>query len=209
MVNNYDPLARYYDFLSRLVYGRTQVDAQIQMLDQVRPGDKLLIVGGGTGWILETLAALYPDGLQITYVEPSKVMIRLARRRKRGGHNVSFVELPIEQFFTEERFDCILTGFLFDNFNQEHTEATIRALDTVLVDGGHWLNADFYYTAKRGTWWQWLMLQSMYWVIGGIVRVEAHKLPNMEACFGAVGYAVVRRTFYFRGFIQGVVYRKR
>jgi ubiquinone/menaquinone biosynthesis C-methylase UbiE len=128
MVNNYDPLARYYDFLSRLVYGRTQVDAQVQMLDQVRPGDKLLIVGGGTGWILETLAALYPNGLQITYVEPSKVMIRLARRRKRGGHTISFVELPIEQFVTDERFDCILTGFLFDNFSQEHTEATIRAL---------------------------------------------------------------------------------
>jgi len=208
MVNNYDPLARYYDFLSRLVYGRTQVDAQVQMLDQVRPGDKLLIVGGGTGWILETLAALYPNGLQITYVEPSKVMIRLARRRKRGGHTISFVQLPIEQYVTDERFDCILTGFLFDNFSQERTEATVRSLDKVLVVGGHWLNADFYYTPKRGTWWQWLLLRSMYWIVGGIVRVEAHKLPDMEACFGAVGYEVVRRTSYFRGFIQGVIYRK-
>ncbi|HEV2479976.1 MAG TPA: class I SAM-dependent methyltransferase [Puia sp.] len=208
MVNNYDPLARYYDFLSRLVFGQTQVDAQVEMLDQVRPGDRVLIVGGGTGWILEKLVALYPDGLQITYVESSKVMIRLARRRKRGGHSVSFVQLPIEQLVTDERFDCILTGFLFDNFKQGHAEAIVRSLDNVLVNGAHWLNADFYYAPKGGTWWQWLLLHSMYWIVGGICRVEAKDLPDMEVCFGAVGYKVVRRSFYYQGFIQAVVYEK-
>lgn len=208
MVNNYDPLARYYDFLSRLIYGRTQIDAQIQMLDQVRPGDRLLIVGGGTGWILEKLAEMYPEGLQITYVDPSRVMMRLARRRRRGGLSISFVQQPIEEFTTGGRFDCILTGFLFDNFRQEHVEGIIRRLDALLVNGGYWLNADFYYTPKGGTWWQWLMLHSMYWIIGSICRVEASKLPDMEVCFAAVGYEVVRRAFYYQGFIQGVVYRK-
>ena len=208
MVNNYDPVARYYDLLSRLVFGRTEIDAQVEMLDHVRPGDKVLIVGGGTGWILEKLAALYPDGLHITYVESSRAMMRLARKRKRGGHSVSFVELPIEQFVSDERFDCILTGFLFDNFRQEHAEAIVRNLDTVLVAGGYWFNADFHYTPKGSAWWQWLLLHSMYWVVRWICRVEADRLPDMEVCFGTVGYEVVRRSFYYQGFIQSVIYRK-
>ena len=208
MPNNYDPVARYYDFLSQLVFGRTEIDAQVELLDQVRPGDNLLIVGGGTGWILEKLAAIYPDGLQITYVECSQAMMALARKRKWGGHCVSFVQLPIEEFVTDERFDCILTGFLFDNFRQEHAEGVVRNLDTLLVDGGHWLFADLYYPRRGGKWWHGLLLDSMYLAARLICRVEADRLPDMEVCFEEVGYFAVRRAFYYQGFIQSVAYRK-
>jgi ubiquinone/menaquinone biosynthesis C-methylase UbiE len=208
MPNNYDPVARYYDFLSQLVFGRTEIDAQVEMLDQVRPGDKLLIVGGGTGWILEKLAALFPEGLQITYVECSQVMMALARKRNWGSHCVSFVQLPIEEFTTDERFDCILTGFLFDNFRQENAEQIVRGLDAVLVAGGHWLFADLYYPPRGGRWWQGLLLRSMYWAARLICRVEANRLPDMEVCFEAVGYFAARRAFYYQGFIQSVVYKK-
>jgi ubiquinone/menaquinone biosynthesis C-methylase UbiE len=207
-MNNYDPVARYYDFLSQLVFGRTEIDAQVELLDRVRPGDKLLIVGGGTGWILEKLAAIYPDGLQITYVESSRVMMALARKREWAGHSVSFVQLPIEQFVTDERFDCILTGFLFDNFRQEQAEQTVRGLDGLLLGGGYWLFADLHYPPKGGTWWQGLLLRSMYWAARWICRVEANRLPDMEVCFEAVGYKVMRRAFYYQGFIQAVVYKK-
>lgn len=209
MANNYDPVARYYDFLSQLVFGKTEINAQVEMLDQVRPGDKLLIVGGGTGWILEKLAAVFPDGLEITYVESSRVMMALAKKRKIGRLSVSFVTQPIEQYVTGERFDCILTGFLFDNFSQELAERIVRNLDVLLVDGGYWLFAELHYSSEGGKWWHGMLLWSMYWAARWICRVEADRLPDMDACFGAVGYEVVRRSFYYRGFIMGVVYRKR
>jgi SAM-dependent methyltransferase len=209
MANNYDPVARYYDCLSRLVFGRTEIDAQVELLDRVRPGDKLLIVGGGTGWILEKLAAIYPDGLQITYVESSRVMMALAQKRKWGGHCVSFVTQPVEQFVTGERFDCILTGFLFDNFSQELASRIVHRLDALLVEGGYWLYADLYYPPKGGTWWHGLLLRSMYWAARWICRVEANGLPDMEGCFADAGYFAVCRAFYYQGFIQSVVYEKR
>jgi len=209
MSNNYDPVARYYDPLSRLVFGHTEIEAQVDMLDQVKPGDHLLIIGGGTGWILEKLAAIYPDGLHITYVEPSRVMMALARKRNWGGHSVFFVQQPIEHFVTTGRFDCILTGFLFDNFHQEHAETIVHSLDNVLHPGGSWLNADFYYPPRGGSWWHGALLYAMYLAARWICRVEANRLPDVEACFETLGYTVARRAFYYQGFIQAVIYRKR
>src|ERR1700761_5576970 len=114
MVNNYDSVARYYDGLSRLVFGRTEIDAQLGLLRYVKPGDRLLIVGGGTGWILEDMGRIFPEGVSITYVEPSGQMMAIARRRNWGKSVVRFVQMPIEEFATFERYDCILTGFVFD-----------------------------------------------------------------------------------------------
>jgi ubiquinone/menaquinone biosynthesis C-methylase UbiE len=208
MPNNYDPVARYYDLLTQLVFGQTEIDAQVGLLRFVEAGSRLLIVGGGTGWILEKIEALCPPGLLITYVEPSAVMMALARKRKWGGNRVSFVPLPVERFVTDERFDCILTGFLFDNFRQEKAAQVVRELDGLLVGGGHWLFADLYYSPKVGPWWQGWLLRSMYWSARLICGVEANRLPDMEGVFGAVGYAVVCTSVYYRGFIRSVVYRK-
>lgn len=207
-MNNYDPVARYYDFLTQLVFGKTEINAQVEMLDRVRPGDKLLIVGGGTGWILEKLAGMGFDGLRIVYVESSQVMMAMAQKRDIGTLDVSFVQLPVEQFFTDDRFDCILTGFLFDNFSQELAERVVRNLDLLLVDGGYWLFAELHYPQKGGKRWHGLLLRSMYWAARWICRVEADRLPDVEGVFAGLGYEVIQRRFYYQGFIQGVVYRK-
>lgn len=208
MPNNYDPVAGYYDLLCRLVFGRTEIDAQVGMLRFVRPGNKLLIVGGGTGWILEKIAAIFPAGLDITYVECSVRMMRLARRRKWGGNTVKFILLPVEEFLTDERYDCILTGFLFDNFYQDHAERIVRGLDGLLKEGGFWLYADLYYPPRGGRWWHGLLLRSMYWAARWLCRVEANVLPDMAGCFAVMGYKQITSSSYYGGFIQAIVYTK-
>ena len=46
----WDRIARIYDRLARLVYGRQIVRAQVDLLEHISPGSRVLIVGGGTGW---------------------------------------------------------------------------------------------------------------------------------------------------------------
>ena len=208
MQNNYSPVAGYYDLLIQLIFGKTEINAQVEMLRFVFPRNRVLIVGGGTGWILEKIAAFYPSGLQITYVEPSVGMMARARKRNWGGNEVSFVELPVEEFVGEGGYDCILTGFLFDNFYQEHAASVMRSLDVLLRDGGYWLFADYYYPKRGGAWWQGLLLRSMYWAARLICRVEASELPDMKGIFSTAGYRVIFNEFYYQGFIQAVVYRK-
>ena len=208
MQNNYNPVAGYYDLMIQLIFGKTEVNAQVDMLQFVFPGSRLLIVGGGTGWILEKLAGIHTSGLHITYVEPSVSMMARARKRNSGSNKVSFVEMLIEDFGTEERYDCILTGFLFDNFYQEHAARIVASLDGLLVEGGYWLFTDYYYPRRGGSWWQGLLLRSMYWSARWICRVEADELPDMKAVFNGVGYLAIFSKFYYHGFIQSVAYRK-
>jgi SAM-dependent methyltransferase len=207
-VNNYDPIARYYDFLSRLFFGRSEILAQVELFGYVAAGSRMLIVGGGTGWILEEIADRYPAGLRITYVESSGEMMRLARRRRVGASLVSFVELPIEEFVTAERYDCILTGFLFDNFSVLVAERVVGLLSPMLELDGSWLFADFYYRRRESRFWQGLLLRVMYFSARLICKVDARELPDMDGLFEQAGFVPVRVSWYYRGFIKAVAYRR-
>ncbi len=182
--------------------------AQVELLGYVAAGSRMLIVGGGTGWILEEIADRYPAGLRITYVESSGEMMRLARRRRVGASVVSFVELPIEEFVTDERYDCILTGFLFDNFSAGMAARVIRWLCPLLEAEGCWLFADFYYRRRESRFWQGLMLRVMYFSARLICKVDARELPDMDGLFAQAGFAPVRVCWYYRGFIKAVAYRR-
>lgn len=210
MANNYDAVAGYYDFLSRLVFGQAEINAQVELLEYLAPGSRVLIVGGGTGWILEKMAAVQPSGLRITYVESSARMMARSRQRNCGQNVVQFVELPVQELVTEERYDCVLTGFLFDNFHTALAEQIFSQLDALLVGGGNWLYADFYRPPKRkGKLWQAVLLRSMYIATRWLCKVEANQLPDMEAIFSEAGYRRVFTSFHYQRFIQGMVYRKR
>lgn len=207
-MNNYDPIARYYDLLSRMFFGRSEILAQVGLLGYVRAGSRMLIVGGGTGWILEEIAVRYPAGLRITYVESSGEMMRRAKRRRVGASVVSFVKLPVEEFVTDEGFDCILTGFVFDNFSDQLADRVMRRLCPMLASDGCWLFADFYYRRGEGRFWQGLMLGTMYFSARLICRVDARELPDMDGLFARSGLEPVHVSWYYKGFIKAVAYRR-
>ena len=115
-LNNYDAIASNYDMLSRMVFFKSQVKAQIAQIKFIPSRSNILIVGGGTGWILEEISKVYSEGLKITYIEISEKMIRLASKRSARGNILEFVNLPIEDFIDDCRYDVVITAFLFDNF---------------------------------------------------------------------------------------------
>ncbi len=116
-LNNYDNIASWYDRLSKLVFLKSQVNAQVDQLFYVPEKSKVLIVGGGTGWILEELSKIHSDGLDVTFVEISFNMLELARKRKYGTNKVEFIHLPVEEFVSQAHYDVVHTAFLFDNFS--------------------------------------------------------------------------------------------
>jgi ubiquinone/menaquinone biosynthesis C-methylase UbiE len=208
MSNNYDPVARYYDFLSYLVFGQAEINAQIEMFGYIPPRSRVLIIGGGTGWILEKIAAVHPSGLHITYVECSSRMMEMSRKRNYGHNKVGFFQLPIEEFVAAAPFDCILTGFVFDNFSADKAAAVVRHLDLMLREGGYWLYADFYLPKRKQKLWKAVLLKSMYIAARIICKVEAGELPDMESIFGDVGYTQLYTSFHYSRFIKSVAYRK-
>jgi ubiquinone/menaquinone biosynthesis C-methylase UbiE len=199
--NNYDRVASLYDRLSRLVFQRSQVDAQVSLLQYIPAGSQLLIVGGGTGWILEHLP---PQGLTVTYVEISANMIALSRKRNLQQNTVVFIHLPVESFVPQHDYDVIITPFLFDNFAPERAQPVFRQLHHLLRKDGMWLFTDF----EKSRWWHKVLLKTMYTFFRLVAAVEAKSLYDMSACFQQAQYERVYQGAYYMGFIQAIAYRK-
>ncbi|SFM66744.1 Methyltransferase domain-containing protein [Chitinophaga sp. YR627] len=212
MKNNYDNIARYYDFLSSVVFGSAQKDAQTALLSYIPPGSTILIAGGGTGWILERIAAKCRHGLRIYYVEISANMIARAKEQAYQPNEVQFVHSAIEDFNLSQTdtagFDIIITPFLFDNFKAARIPQVFRHLDTLLLPGGRWLFTDFHYQ-QAAPYWQQLLLKSMYLFFRILCAVEASALANVKPLFTSAGYAMEKEVYYFKQFIWSAVYQKR
>jgi len=208
MRNNYDKIASLYDRLSRLVFGRAQVNAQLALLQYIEKDARILIIGGGTGWILEALAKLFPSGLQITYVEISANMLALSKQKNVGANEVVFMQQAIEDCaFADTSFDIVFTAFLFDNFKEEKASVVFRLLDRWLKPSGKWLFVDFQYTRAHG-WWQKVLLQAMLLFFRLVSKVEATNLVDMTVFFKKAGYKILFQTKRYKGFIGATCYGK-
>src|ERR1700712_3870968 len=102
--NNYDKIAWAYDWLGHLVFGSAIRNAQIDMLPFIAEGKKILIAGGGTGWILEEIARLYQSGLLITYIDISEKMICKSKKRWAGLNKVEFINQAIDTIILNENY---------------------------------------------------------------------------------------------------------
>lgn len=208
MLNNYDKIADHYDTLSRLVFFKSQVNAQINQLPYIQKNSHVLIVGGGTGWILEELSNIYPIGLKIVYVEISAKMIALSQKRNYKNNHVEFVNIGIEDFKTDVLFDAILTPFLFDNFVEQRAAKVFGQLNEYLKIDGLWFQVDFSLNKTNGNWWKCLLLRSMYGFFKLLGIVEAHKLIDMNPYFFKANYLIVEERLYYGSFIKATIFRK-
>jgi len=207
MNNNYDRVAGYYDWLSRLVFLRSQLDAQINQLQHIPNGSSFLIVGGGTGWILEEIAKTHSD-LHIVYIEASAKMIAFSKRRSYGANVVEFQHIKIEDFTSSINFDVIATPFLFDNLSEETIQVVFNQLTELLKDSGIWLFNDFTLKHKKGNWWKRLFIRSMYLFFKTMKSVDTQQLVDMEPYFKMAAYKIVEEKLYYGQFIESRIYKK-
>ena len=78
MANDYNRIAKSYDVLSRIIFQNSIIKAQLYLIEFLEENTKVLIVGGGTGWILEEIAKLKKPNISVVYVEKSSAMTALA-----------------------------------------------------------------------------------------------------------------------------------
>ena len=205
MPANYNNSVWFYDFLTGLIFGETLFRAQVCLLNNIKPGNKILIAGGGTGKILEAISGVHHAGLNITYVDVSDRMIAASKKRNTGKNEVTFINAAIENSRLQDNFDVVITPFLLDNFTNENLQKIFARIDQLLLPGGLWLNTDFQLTGKR---WQKIMAGSMLIFFRIICSIEAKKLPDILNCFSSNGYQVVEQKTFWGDFILSAAYQK-
>jgi len=204
MAANFNNSAWFYDCLAQFIYGRSIINAQLFLINYIKTGDKVLIVGGGTGWILDKITILHPSGLNITYVEVARNMMMLAKKRNTGKNQVLFLNDTIENVNLNADFDIVITPFLFDNFTEQTLKKVFNHIATMLKDRGLWLNADFQLTGK---WWQGFLLKTMFLFFKVLCNIEANKLPVIQPHFNSNGYRLHDEKTFYNDFIIARVYQ--
>jgi ubiquinone/menaquinone biosynthesis C-methylase UbiE len=205
MAANYNNSAWFYDRLSCLIYGRALINAQVYLLQYIPASSKILIIGGGTGWILEEITKIHPAGLNITYIEVAPAMMSISQKRQTGTNKVTFFNNAVENINLQTDFDIVITPFLFDNFKEQTLQKVFEHIHQSLKSKGLWLNADFQLTGK---WWQRLLLRSMFLFFRILCGIEASSLPDIEQQFEKYSYEnIAGRTFY-GDFIISKIYTK-
>jgi ubiquinone/menaquinone biosynthesis C-methylase UbiE len=207
MPANYNKIARIYDLLSGLVFAGCIKKSQDDLVIHITPNSKVLIAGGGTGWILEKIAKQYTEGLIIDYVEVSSEMMVLSQKRDCKMNQVNFIQLPIEDFILEKQYDVIITPFMLDNFRHKKLDLIFKKLNKGLKPGGLWLYADFIYDKNRSPLWQQILLKIMYLFFRLTSDIETQELVDTEGYFAGIYRIEFEKLYYFK-FIRSAVYRK-
>nr|WP_294789905.1 class I SAM-dependent methyltransferase [uncultured Mucilaginibacter sp.] len=205
MANNYDNAAWFYDRLSRLVFGNAIIQSQVYLLQYLPPASNILIVGGGTGWILDEIIRLHPAGLKITYVEISAKMMAISTKRNIGANHVTFINSAVEDIVLKPDFNVIVTPFLFDNFNEQTAQKIFNHLHSSLKPEGLWLYTDFEPTGKL---WQKILLKTMHTFFKILCGIEATKLPDVKHLFAKQRYKHVNSKAFLGDFVKATVYSR-
>ena len=214
---NFDRVAPVYDFLT-LVFGGNIRRAQQYYLAKIPQNAHILIIGGGTGWILEDILLLKKKLRHITYLEASAKMLGLAKRKHKNFKS-SHPEkhLPIIEWIkgTEKDippnhfYDVIITNFFLDLFEQTALFEVMKKLSSLLRQEGTWLFADFSIAEKTtDAWWQRILIKSMYLFFKITCNLQTNELPAIEQAFQLSGFKKVNSKSFFRNIIVSQVYRK-
>lgn len=197
-MRGFDFLAPVYDKLAQFIFGNAIKNATTAHLDRIEDGDKVLILGGGTGWILEKLPQM---NIEVAYVELSQKMLLKAKSRK-INYKVSFIygsytDVP------DEVYDIIITPFFLDLFTTGHSEKIVSLLRNKLRKSGFWINVDFTLTSIL---WQKAMIYIMYRFFRFCCNIEATRLPDYKRIFKKFNKKAEQH--FYHGMLISTVYRK-
>ena len=171
----FDGIAPFYDALSRLVFGNSLREAQAHWLGSVPKKADILVLGGGSGWLLSRILAVC-DPQTVLYIDASPVMISLARTKVNNDSRVDFRVGTETAIRASDRVHILFTPFVLDLFTEERLQTQIlpRLLDC-LHNHGYWFCCDF---DQPVFWWQRLLLWAQYRFFRTLSHIEAHQLPN-------------------------------
>ncbi|MEU4701326.1 class I SAM-dependent methyltransferase [Nonomuraea dietziae] len=131
-------LAAEIGFLGR----RREIFTRLAALSGVRPGDRVLDVGCGTGYLTRILAPIVGPAGRVTGVDASAPMVEHARRRAQGNCSYQVgegqaLDLP------DAGFDVVVSSLAVHHIPAAERGAALREMFRVLRPGGRLLIAEF------------------------------------------------------------------
>ncbi len=204
--SNFDWIEPAYDSLASIVFDRSLERAQTVFLDRIPAGASVLIVGGGTGRLLEPLLA-DRQLTRIVYLEASVRMLARASRRVLNRQLPGTVEFRLgdETALTPgERFDVLITPFVLDLFTAQTLQLRLLPrLRMALKPGGQWLVTEF---VPATGWGQKNLIQTMIWFFRLTSNIETRQLADWQSLMADIGLRLRERRPQVGGLVSAEVW---
>lgn len=180
-MNGYNLIAPYYQFFVKLVFGNLLFKAQTHFLTKDVNPAHILIVGGGSGQLLTFCLIRYPSA-QITYVESSKKMIELSKRKtsELDKIRVNFQCQSILDWNDEVEYEIVLLPFVLDLFSNKDCHKLLIKLKAKIRSESRIIVADFF---NSNSIFQKALIMFMYVLFRSICASDRTTLPNYQLLF--------------------------
>ena len=202
-LNGFDRIAFIYDFLAKLVFGKSIIDSQKFFLSNISDNSKVLILGGGSGWLLSEFLKQKPN-CEVWYIEASEKMISLSKGKIENIRNVHFIHGTEQDIQLSIKYDVLITNFYLDLFTNHQLLNIITKIRSVMKAEAQWIVTDF---VNNKRWWQSIMLKVMYWFFRITCSIESRQLPEWNRLVEKAGVKEVSSKAFYSGFIKTALYR--
>jgi ubiquinone/menaquinone biosynthesis C-methylase UbiE len=138
-------MARFYDAMSWVcsLGGEAKTNREIVERAEIKPGERVLDVGCGTG--AQTLPAAETAGPgNVVGIDPSPDMLERAREKAAKKRlDIDFRNAAIEKLpFADQEFDAVLSSFMLHHLPEDVMRGGFGEIQRVLKPGGRLLAVD-------------------------------------------------------------------
>lgn len=198
-MSNFDRIAWIYDLMKHAVFGYTLETAETEFVKDIKEEDEILIVGGGTGNILNTI----PSTCAIDYVELSEKMLEKSRKRK-SDLSISFYNTDYLSFEPPTKYDVIICSFFLDVFNEGNLSLVVQKLNKELKsDSGVLLVTDFNKQHNKP-----LLSWLMHLFFKVFTNLESSNLKDIPEVVESCGFQLKNTKLFKGGYIFSKKYSR-
>lgn len=182
---------------------------QSKLLSQLRQMNDILIVGGGSGKILEQAIQL-GISRRYVYAELSEKMIARTKARMKKH---TFAEIEYSTNFRSNlesrNFDCVILPFVLDCYSHSSIDIIIKSIKSGLNDKGLIIFIDFQHLSNTSASnvLKNLFIKLLYQFFRITAQIEANGLANFDSIFLQNGFKPTYRLNRCNGWIQGTIWK--
>lgn len=191
---NCDRIAQWFELAERLSFWNALEQRRFAYLNRLKESRRAILCGEGDGRFLVALLEANP-AIEITYIDSSRGMMRIAERRVRGldrtrRSRVNFHCGNVMEFVPPHRdYDLVATHFFLDCFAPMEVSRLIARMNQWTHPRAKWLVSEFHYGESAfGRLWTSIVIRGVYAAFGALTGLRVNQIPRYAPLFLSAGF---------------------